>query len=403
MKQREFIPVIIGSNKGSYSLARAFHEQYGINSELVIKLDLGATAYSHILNKHFREDLLDNFPQAMDGVKADIDQAYPDVPKMVFGSDDWFVEQLIAHRDLFEPDWLVPYVEESILDRAVNKSTFYEICEEIDIPHPRTYPADGDLSHLPADQAYVVKAADTPVYQNLDFEGKEKVFLCENQKEAEDAIHLIRDAGYDREIVLQDFLDLKATYQCSVTAYRSPHDLEVKMNCFGRVMVEDPTPVALGNNLVIITERAPDKVYQDAERLMEHLDWVGYANFDLIYDEKTDEYAFLEINPRLGMTNYYATAAGGNVAYYYVEDYLKHEDLDQVIYDKQVLFNSIPKFLTKKVVGDTEYWKNIEACYQEGEVYNAFDYPADQHWRRKLYVKLNMYNYYKKFKEINFI
>lgn len=399
MTNQTFVPVIIGSNKGSYSTARAIHEAYDVKSEMILRLDLGATAHSSIMNKHIYDNLLDSFPNVMENVKRRIDDKYPDLPKIIIGSDDWFVEQVITHRHIFE-GWTVPYVSKSIHDRAVDKSNFYNICQAHDIPHPETYSIEKDIADLAEDRPYVVKAANTPVYQNLDFEGKEKVFLCSNKSEAIEAIKLIQKAGYKEEIVFQEFLELKPLYQGSVTIYRSPHDRQVKMICFGRVIVEDPMPESLGNNLVIFTERGSQKVYTDSVKLMEALDWTGFANFDLIYDERTEEFKFLEINPRLGMTNYYATAAGVNVARYYVEDYIFKRAMELEIGDKETLFTSIPKLLVKHEAGHTSYWPKIKEAYQSHEVYNAFSYSKDNHWRRRLYVFLNEINYIKKFRSI---
>lgn len=400
MTTKEFIPVIIGSNKGSYSIARAFHEAYGKKSEVIIREDLGATAHSSIMNKHQYSELLDDFPKVAKSFKRRLDDMYPQTQKIILGSDDWFVEQVIKERAIFEGDWLVPYVDQETLNRAVNKSSFYEVCEKHQIPHPRTYDSDGDLSLLPADQAYVVKAANTPVYQNLEFEGKEKVFICENRAEAEAAINLIRQAGYQDEIVLQDFISSQPPEQATITLYRSPHDQEIKLFSFGRIMVEDPTPLALGNYLTILTGEAPQKVLADASTLMEALNWTGFANFDLIYDSRQQVFNFLELNPRLGISNYYVTAGGANVSRFYVEDYLFEQPMPFQQTEKAALFNSIPKVLTKAVVGKTPYWENIQDCYRNHEVYNALLYDQDKHWKRQLYVTLNKYNYIKKFKQV---
>lgn len=96
MTNQTFVPVIIGSNKGSYSTARAIHEAYGVKSEMILRLDLGATAHSSIMNKHIYDSLLEDFPHVMENVKRRIDDKYPDSPKIIIGSDDWFVEQVIT-------------------------------------------------------------------------------------------------------------------------------------------------------------------------------------------------------------------------------------------------------------------------------------------------------------------
>lgn len=402
MQTQDFVPIVIGSNKGAYSLCRAIHEYYRIKPESIIVHDLQGTKYSQIITKHFYPHLLTDFPQTMQEVITHFSAAYPDLPKIIFGSDDWFVEQLVTYRDLFPNDWTVPYVSQAIHDQAIDKSNFYEICQTHHIPYPQTF-SESELDQLPDHLSYVVKAANTPLYQNLSFKGKEKVYLCPNKSHAQAAVKLIREAGYHDSIVIQEQLALKPTYQASITAYRSPHDLEIKLISFGKVMVEDPTPESLGNNLVILTQEIDPKVYDDSKRLLEALEWTGFANFDLIYNERTGEYNFLEINPRLPMTNYYATAAGGNVAKYYIEDYLLKKPMDLTILRENVVFTSLTKHLTQKVIGQTPDWQTVASCYQKGQVYNAFSYHKEWDPRRHLYVLLNKLNYYRKFKRVNFI
>lgn len=402
MQKQNFIPIVIGSNKGAYSLCRAIHEYYNIKPESIIFQDLQGTKYSTIVNKHFYSNLLTDFSTAIQQIIEHFNQQHPELPKIIFGSDDWFVEQLIKNRAIFPKKWILPYVTKDIHDQAIDKSNFYQICHDHNIPYPKTFPED-QIGQLPDDLAYVVKAANTPLYQNLSFNGKEKVYLCANKVRALEAINLIRDAGYEDTIVIQEKLELKPTYQASITAYRSPHDLEIKLMSFGKVMVEDPTPESLGNNLVILTQEIPTKVYDDAKRLLEALEWIGFANFDLIYNERTEEYNFLEINPRLPMTNYYATAAGGNVAKYYIEDFLFNRPLELEVLHKNIIFTSLTKHLTQKVIGQTPDWKTVAECYRRNQVFNAFSYRQEKDPRRHLYVLLNKLNYYRKFKRVNFI
>src|SRR5665811_818632 len=63
-----------------------------------------------------------------------------------------------------------------------------------------------------------------------------------------------------------------------------------------------------------------------ARRLLEHIGWTGFANFDLKYDPRDGRTVFFELNPRLGRSNFYVTAAGRNTVELYVREYV--QDLD---------------------------------------------------------------------------
>ena len=50
MKEK-FIPVIIGADIGTYSIARSFHEEYGVVSKIFSQEILGATNNSNIIDQ----------------------------------------------------------------------------------------------------------------------------------------------------------------------------------------------------------------------------------------------------------------------------------------------------------------------------------------------------------------
>ena len=128
-------------------------------------------------------------------------------------------------------------------------------------------------------------------------------------------------------------------------------------------------------------------------------DFTGYANFDLIYDHDREAFVFFELNPRLGLSNYYVTAGGQNPVYYYIEDYLFGRPVPDSFEAIPALFTVLPRGLVKRRLQGTSYADQVKGLYQEGQVFNPLAYPYDNHWRRKLYVKASELNYYRKFKE----
>ncbi len=47
-EQKKIIPVLLGADLNCYSVARAFHEAYGVTSEVFGKCNLGTIKYSKI-------------------------------------------------------------------------------------------------------------------------------------------------------------------------------------------------------------------------------------------------------------------------------------------------------------------------------------------------------------------
>ena len=54
---QEFIPVLIGADIGTYSIARSFNEQYGVKSKIFSQEVLGATNNSSIIDQTTIKDL----------------------------------------------------------------------------------------------------------------------------------------------------------------------------------------------------------------------------------------------------------------------------------------------------------------------------------------------------------
>ena len=54
---QEFIPVLIGADIGTYSIARSFNEQYGVISKILSQEVLGATNNSTIIKQTTIKDL----------------------------------------------------------------------------------------------------------------------------------------------------------------------------------------------------------------------------------------------------------------------------------------------------------------------------------------------------------
>src|SRR5690606_13378997 len=100
---------------------------------------------------------------------------------------------------------------------------------------------------------------------------------------------------------------------------------KVRFSAFGRVLLEEHTPGALGNPAGIITAH-DETIAAQATRLLEHLGWTGYANFDLKHDPRDGRTVFFELNPRLGRSNLYITAGGRNTAELYVREHLQGLD-----------------------------------------------------------------------------
>lgn len=100
----------------------------------------------------------------------------------------------------------------------------------------------------------------------------------------------MRNGGYQEEIIMQEFVPGDDTSMHILTCYTA-QDGETKLASFGQTLLEDHTPSAIGNPVVIRTMNN-EEVGKQAKKLIEHMNFVGFSNFDLKYDERDGKYKF---------------------------------------------------------------------------------------------------------------
>ena len=137
-QEKEFQPVILGADITAYSLARAFHEEYGIKSITLSMTKSGFVNSSAIIENRFYPEL----EKEENAVRALLETGKEFEGKkklIVFGCGDWYVRIVIENKDILAPYYIIPYIDRELLDRIVLKDHFYEIFEELGLPYPKTY------------------------------------------------------------------------------------------------------------------------------------------------------------------------------------------------------------------------------------------------------------------------
>ncbi|MFT4415774.1 carbamoyl phosphate synthase-like protein [Fredinandcohnia humi] len=399
LSKQQFIPIILGASIGVYSTARSFHEAYGVLSISICRYLTGQINYSNIImpiveSKMEDEDVLFECLQK-------IAKTYPDTPKMIIGSDEWHVEMIVNFKDKLDTSWIVPYTDPERLQKVINKTNFYNLCDELNVDYPRYISLGNNQlleSELPFSFPVVVKPTSRVLYESLKFTGKMKVFTAHDRQELDEIITLLRNAGYYEDLVIQEYVPGDDTAMHILTLYIA-QDGQTKLAAFGQTLLEDHTPGGIGNPLAIRTFHN-DEVVKQAEQIVKHVGYVGFANFDLKYDERDGKYKFFELNPRLGRSNYYITAAGHNPTGYYVRDYLTHENLSYSVAEKEVLYSVVPKKLLLHYIKDKHLKDRIKKLYRDGLVKNPMYYfSVDKNIKRLFYIVASTFNYYRKFKK----
>ena len=198
---------------------------------------------------------------------------------IVLGCGDWYVRILIENKEVLKPYYIIPYIDESLLNRIVLKDKFYAICEELGIPYPKTYVYNcRQENDLKFDFPYpvIAKPANSALYHYAKFEGKKKVFRFQDEQSLRTMLDRLEQTSYDYKFLIQDYIPGADTNMRVLTCY-SDRNGKVRFAALGHVLLEDHTPSAIGNPVVIINERN-DEIVRQATKFLEH---VGYTGFQL--------------------------------------------------------------------------------------------------------------------------
>ena len=395
--EHTFQPLLFGGDINVYSVARAFHEAYGVKSVCFGKFASGPAYGSDIID--YRVCAKNEDPETFRKNVADVAAEFADKTVLVMGCGDSYVKLAAENKEFFPANCIAPYIAGDTIGKLNNKEYFYELCDQFGIDHPGTFVYRKEMGHdfeLPFQAPYICKPSNGVAYWEHPFEGNEKVFTCPDRKNLEEVLDKVYAAGYPDTMIIQDFVPGDDSNMRVLTCY-SDRNAQVKLMCLGHVLLEEHTPHGIGNHAVILTE-VNEEICQKVKAFLEEMNYVGFSNFDIKYDTRDGKYKFFEINCRQGRSNYYVTGAGYNIAKLLVEDRVEGKDLPFVLADNPSLWRVVPR----KVAYDfivSEYHDEMKARIREGREVTPLFYDKDKAFGRTLRMKKNLLGHFKKFKQ----
>ena len=387
-----FQPILLGSDINVYGMARAFHEEYGLVSEAYAYFQLSPTKFSRIVNVHIVDDFNNfvTFRNFMLKLGKRMKAEDPERVLLLIPCGDVYANLLSQCGDDLREYFVYNTLDVNLSRRLAYKSTFYQICEQYDLPHPktRTVTADevkaGTYRDLPFSYPVAMKPANSVEWLNIDFEGRRKAYIFNDPAELETIIKRAYDAGYTSEMVIQDFIPGDDSRMRVLNAYVDQHH-RVRMMFLGHPLLEDPSPVAAGNYAAILPDYN-EGVFRRIKAFLEDIKYEGVANFDMKYDERDGEYKLFEINLRQGRTNFFVTLNGFNLAEYFVDDLVLGNPMegDTVIGRGDSMLLEVPFSTLKKYAEPGEALDRGIALHNAGKSGWTLRYGRDLSFRRRL-------------------
>ena len=284
-KEKTFIPVLLGGDINTYSVARAFYEQYQVKSYVFGKYQTGPSFNSQITvyEGNPKIDTDDYFLERISRFAGE----HKDKKILLIGCGDSYVKLAAENKDQFPQNCLAATVSGELINTLIHKEKFYALCDQYGIDHPDTFIYRPEMGHdftLPFQPPYICKPANGVAYWEHPFPGNEKVFICRDRQHLETVLDKVYASGYPDTMIIQDFIPGDDSYMRVLTNY-SDRNGKVKFMCLGHVLLEEHTPHGSGNHAVILNE--PCGPFAEKIRaFLEDIGYVGFSNFDIKYDQR---------------------------------------------------------------------------------------------------------------------
>lgn len=398
--KQDFLPILIGTDLNTYTMAISFHEEYGIKPIVVGKAPIPYTDGSTIIETFYYTERIEDHEYFVSYLKDLAKKYRKDYEKLLLiGTNDNYVTFIIDNKKALAEDFEFSYPDRELLPELFLKKNFYRLAEKHGLSVPLTYfypvtkeePFNEEIP-FPS----IVKPSNGIEYYDHPFPGMQKVYKVENYEELHQVIRSIKNSGYQDELIIQDYIPGDDTYMWDAVYY-GDRNREPQLISFGQVVAQEPTTTGVGNYTALIV-RENKEVMDKLTQFMKDIGYKGFGNFDLKYDKRDGTFKLFEVNIRQGRSSYYLTQSGYNIAKIIVDDVIYKKDKPFAYVKSDHLFSVVPKGVLKRYISNPEIAAEVKTLIKEGKYKNPIFYKPDKGIKRKLFMLLRQINYFRKYK-----
>ena len=396
----DFQPVLLGSDINVYGMARSFHQEYGVKSVAIGKGILGPCTASKIVTVEVVEPNLED-DQVFVKTLLDFAKRYEGSGKklLLVPCGDNYIKLLVRNQEKLRGTYVFECISEELLMRLSIKESFYQVCTEHGFAFPKTTTCSYENYknvELPFDFPVIIKPSNSVAYWNCRFPHKKKVFVAQSREEFSAILEAIYSSSYKDHLILQEYIPGDDSNMRVMNCYCG-RDGKVKLIALGNALLEEHSPEGIGSYAAIINGY-DEKLNETMKNFLEGIGYVGFANFDMKYDERDGKYKLFEMNLRQGRSSYFVTAAGYNIAKWLADDVIYNKPMDLTIATNKVLYTIIPTKIIFDYCPDTAVKAEAKKLIDEGKVVNSYYYKKDRSLMRWLMFRRNQHNYFEKYK-----
>ena len=175
--EKNIIPVLLGADLNCYSVARAFHEAFGVKSHAFGRYELGTTKHSKIV--HFNTvDNVDTAEVLLPTLEAFAEE-HADALMILVGCTDAYADLIIENKEFLSRYYFCACPRAELAKQLISKEAFYEMCVKHGMDFPKTVIIKNEnetdkLDTLPFSYPVIVKPSSSIRYWQNPFDGMKK-------------------------------------------------------------------------------------------------------------------------------------------------------------------------------------------------------------------------------------
>ncbi|MCI5839644.1 MAG: carboxylate--amine ligase [Peptoniphilaceae bacterium] len=380
----DFIPIILGTDFNSYSVARCIHEKFNLKSVVCGSKKLIPFYKSQIADFYIEE----NFSSDDFIFKSVLNKVYEDYKHktknfIIFAPTESYIEILFKNLDFLDFDLQIPYADKKLFEKYKLKKNFYKKMEEIEVLVPKTFKATKEnYKSIEIDGELFLKADDYDYFNSFDFTGKQKGYHSKNKSDATKILTNIFNSGFDGDILVQQYIPGLDGSEYSVNGYRS--EKGTISSSQARNILSDKRGMRIGN-YIAQSDSNIEEIFEITKKILVSLNYSGVFNLDFKINPLDGKIYVFEMNMRQGRTFYYSTLGGVYPIFLSIKDLIYGEDIqliqnkkfNNITQSKEAVINSLNGEL-KDYFMDEERIKNTK---------NPIIYESDSNFIRKCYLK----------------
>ncbi len=333
----KFLPIVLGSDLNTYSIAREIHEAYGINVVGASSMILSPCINSKIIDFHIKKNFSKD-PDIFSEVLNEIYHKYKDSHEefIIFAPDDVMRSFALGNIDKLDFNPVLPYAGKEVIASLATKKDFYEKIAKLGLAPNTIIATPENYKNLDYPADVFIKADNDVVYKRLDFDGWQKGYHSTSVGETIKILENVFTNGYTDGMIVQEFIAGGDGTEYSIDGYRSA--TTISMSACKNVML-DKRPDWVGNFVAKI-DTDEEKILDYGRSIVEELGVYGLFNIDFKRDSDTGKIYAFEINLRQGRCHYYATQNGVNTSKIAIEDKI-FGNQNEIIGDKPFAYYNL--------------------------------------------------------------